>query len=103
MERNVKLHLIPTGKENEFIEVSVYYDKGGMNYFTSRTDPRGYWISVSRITKGANWVRRTLFEGRKMFLLEAKRFSQKGMNNAINIGEGTYKKMVKNVYGIDVD
>lgn len=34
MERRVTIKMIPTGKEREFIEVEVYYDKGGRNIFS---------------------------------------------------------------------
>ena len=37
---------IPTGNENEFIEVSMYYSLGGYNVWTGDNDRRGYWLSV---------------------------------------------------------
>ena len=101
MEREVVLKLIPTGKEHEYIEVSVYYEKGGRNMFTSRNEPRGFWLSVSKVQKEENWTKRFLFEGRKMFLLEVKRFSQKAMDEAVEIAEGKYREMVERVYGIE--
>lgn len=101
MEREVVLKLIPTGKEHEYIEVSVYYKKGGRNMFTSRNEPRGFWLSVSKVQKGENWTKRFLFEGRKMFLMEVKRFSQKAMDEAVEIAKGKYSEMVKNVYNIE--
>ena len=101
MEREVVLKLIPTGKEHEYIEVSVYYNKGGRNMFTSRVEPRGFWVSVAKIQKNGNWVKRFAWEGRKMFLLEVKRFSQKAMDEAVEIAEGKYREMVERVYGIE--
>ena len=101
MERKVVLKLIPTGGKNEYIEVSVYYKKGGENMFTSREEPRGFWVSVSKVQKGDGWTKRLAFEGRKMFLLEVKRFSQKAMDKAVEIAEGKYREMVERVYGIE--
>lgn len=101
MERDVVLKLIPTGKENEYIEVSVYYKKGGVNMFTYRDEPRGFWLSVSKVQKKESLTTRFLFEGRKMFLLEVKRFSQKAMDKAVEIAEGKYREMVERVYGIE--
>ena len=31
------------------LKIQVYYDKGGMNYFTSRPEARGYYLSVSPV------------------------------------------------------
>ena len=101
MEREVVLKLIPTGGKNEYIEVSVYYEKGGENMFTSRVEPRGLWVSVSKVQKGDGLTTRLSFEGRKMFLLEVKRFSQKAMDEAVEIAEGKYREMVERVYGIE--
>ena len=101
MEREVVLKMIPTGKEHEYIEVSVYYKKGGVNMFTYREEPRGFWLSVSKVQKEESWTKRFLFEGRKMFLLEVKRFSQKAMDKAVEIAEGKYREMVERVYGIE--
>lgn len=101
MEREVVLKLIPTGKEHEYIEVSVYYKKGGVNMFTYREEPRGFWLSVSKVQKEENWTKRFLFEGRKSFLLEVKRFSQKALDKAVEIAEGKYREMVERVYGIE--
>lgn len=103
MERRVTIKMIPTGKEREFIEVEVYYDKGGRNIFSGRSEPRGFWISVSRITKKGFFVKRQLFEGKRYFILEVKRYSDKSMNKAIDMAEEVYPKMVENVYGIDVE
>lgn len=95
MEREVVLKLIPTGKENEYIEVSVYYRKGGRNMFSSCEEPRGFWLSVSKVQKGENWTKRFPLEDSKMFILETKRLSQKTMDKAVEIAEG-YSEWLKN-------
>lgn len=69
--------------------------------FTSRLEPRGFWLSVAKIQKGDGWTKRRAFEGRKMFLLEVKRFSQKAMDEAAEIAEGKYREMVERIYGIE--
>ena len=33
-----------------FIRVELYYDKGGMNYFTGKTERRGYYLSAVPVT-----------------------------------------------------
>ena len=70
--------------------------------FTYKEEPRGYWMSVSKIKKSKGFSSRTLFEGRKMFLESAKRFSKKGMENAVKKGMELYIDMVARVYGTQV-
>lgn len=33
-------------KNGSHLEVSVFYTKGGMSYFTGQVSPRGYYLSV---------------------------------------------------------
>lgn len=59
------------------INVEVYYSKGGMNYFTSSVEKRGYYLSVQPITKSSNSVSFTAFTGVKQLVKEVGRFSPK--------------------------
>lgn len=68
---------IPTTEENGFIEVSVSYSKGGVNFATYKNEKRGYWLHVQPLTIQGNWVQFTGFSGVKQFVKEANRFSQK--------------------------
>jgi hypothetical protein len=34
------------GKGINRVEVSIYYSKGGINYFTYKNEPRGYYFSI---------------------------------------------------------
>lgn len=72
---------IKTDKENKVIRIEVYYRIGGMNYFTSNVEPRGYYLGVTPIEKGDRFEGFTAFSGYKMLLEEAKRFSQKVLDN----------------------
>ena len=31
------------------LKIEVYYDKGGINYFNSKNEPRGYWLSMRQV------------------------------------------------------
>lgn len=73
---------IPLIKQNMFLEVMLYYDIGGMNYFTATSEPRGYYLSVTpvKIEERGNGV--TIkgygaFTGVKKMIKEAKRYSKK--------------------------
>lgn len=67
---------------NKQLKIEVYYDKGGMNYFNSKVERRGYWLSmrqVERDTREGGIVIESygMFSGAKAFLLEVKRKSEK--------------------------
>lgn len=78
-------------KGNE-LKIEVYYDKGGMNYFSSKVDPRGYWLSI----RAVNIERRErsiivesypMFSGVRRFLLEVKKKSDKAEQQALALAE----------------
>jgi hypothetical protein len=69
------------------LEVSVYYDKGGMNYFTDQVSPRGYYLSVRPVTLGPHTVSFDMHSGCKRLILETKRYSDKQFNTAIEMAK----------------
>lgn len=81
----ITVKTIPTNIQNRVLEVSIYYDKGGMSMFGSGTTQRGYYISVTpvKIETFDGYTSRsiTLFSGLKHLLIEAKRFSEKTLND----------------------
>jgi hypothetical protein len=74
----------PTTQYNA-LEVSIFYDEGGMNYFTSQVNKRGFYASVlpTLVRKQNGYTSRTItmFEGAKVLLLETSRFSQKKLDS----------------------
>lgn len=80
---------IATKKENVFLKVEVYYNLGGMNYFTYKVEPRGYYLSVTpieRVNRGG-YITETCaaFSGYKVLLKEVKRKSKKAETEAEQI------------------
>ena len=77
---------IATKNENVFLKVEVYYNLGGMNYFTYKSEPRGYYLSVTpveRIDRGGYFVEtQAAFSGYKTILKEVKRKSKKAETEA---------------------
>lgn len=76
--------------DNKTFEIKLYYDLGGMNYFTGDVERRGYYLSVSpvKISKLSNGLRSVsyqAFTGSKQLLLEVKRKSKKAENEALEI------------------
>jgi hypothetical protein len=80
---------------NNHLKIEVYYNKGGMNYFSGNTDKRGYWLSVIKVEReqspmGYTTESFTVFSGgnRRMFLHEVKRQSDKAYTQAVEIAKG---------------
>ena len=77
-----------TGKET--IEVKVSYLKGGMSFYDYTTHPRGYWLQVTPLeiedsACGNFKMTKYMFgSGKKYFVSEASRFSQKALERAAN-------------------
>lgn len=74
-------------KGDSHITVSFYVGEGGINYFTSRTEKKGYYVSLIPQTyekkNGYSTVRTTAFSGLKMLLKEITRKSNKQFENCI--------------------
>jgi len=69
------------------LKIQVYYDKGGMNYFTSRPEARGYYLSVSpvqveRRENGIMVESYAAFSGIKALVLPVQRQSPKAEKQA---------------------
>lgn len=91
------LRTIHTSRSAEFYvrrgdkhySIYVSYDLGGYNYWTYQTDARGYYLSVRPMEISFNEdgtiMTRSymMFEGRKMLLEEAKRYSKKRLGQLV--------------------
>lgn len=69
------------------VKTQLYYHLGGMNYFTYKTEPRGYYLSacpvqVDRRSDGIVVESYSAFSGKKILLLECKRKSSKYLKQA---------------------
>jgi hypothetical protein len=91
-DHSVLVERVPTNKPQHFVEVEVYYGKGGANYFAGTTEPRGYWLSTrpieiedhKSVNGGTYQVKKfMLYSGVKKFLGEAKKFSQKTLDEYV--------------------
>lgn len=81
-------------KDATHLEVSVYYSKGDMNYFSGRTTPRGYYISVKPVTKRDGMISFVVFSGVGQLLLETKRYSEKQFNTAVEMSKGVEAELI---------
>ena len=83
---------------NKELKIEVYYDKGGMNYFNSKNEPRGYWLSMRQVEierQGRGIVIESfgLMSGAKIFLKEVKKQSQKAYDEAVLLAEGKIEEL----------
>lgn len=88
------------------LKVQVYYNKGGMNYFSNLAEKRGFYISVSPVERsehkgigGAIIVNESYsaFSGTKRLIKEVKRNSEKGLNEAIEISKELENELIEHV------
>ena len=76
-DRCIGKHVEVDGKT---YDIEVRYELGGMNYFSSRTEPRGIFLGVTPVEKstshGATWKSFTAFSGIKVLLQPLKRYNR---------------------------
>ena len=84
-------------KDATHIEVSVYYSKGGMSYFTNTVLPRGFYIGVTPVTMRNKTISFTAFTGTRKLLLEVKRYSDKQFTRAIELAKDVETELVVSV------
>lgn len=75
MSRKILLKQLPTTDPDRVLEVEVYYDEGGMSYFTGSVHKRGYYIAVQPVKLAGGFRSITAFSGTKALVEETKRFS----------------------------
>ena len=77
MHKRLLLSLPTLESSFTHVDVEVYYNKGGMNYFTGNVEKRGYYLSVQPLNKTTNSISFTAFTGVKQLVRGAGRFSPK--------------------------
>lgn len=75
MSRKILLKQLPTTDPDRILEVEVYYDEGGMSYFTGGVNKRGYYLAVQPVKLDGGFRSITAFSGTKALVEETKRFS----------------------------
>lgn len=80
------------------IDVEVSYTKGGVNYLSGGSTPRGYYLNVTPVTrKGDGMVSYTLFSGLRILLLQANRYSDKQHTQAVALGKQQAPALIQRV------
>lgn len=92
-------------KENRnatHLKIEVYYNLGGMNYFTGKPEARGYYLSVSPVSRsrtdyGATLESYTAFSGIKECIKTVTRKSVKAEAEAEKLAQDREKIMIEYV------
>ena len=87
---------------NKELKIEVYYSKGGMNYFSSQVEARGYYLSVSPVERqqqNSSIVIESFaaFSGTKVLIKEVARKSEKAFQEAILLAEARIDELRKYV------
>lgn len=90
------IELNPTAKANN-LEIEVYYDIGGMNYFTGQPEQRGYYLRVTPVLMGEGWRTVTAFTGVCTLLKAVTRKSNKAYEEACELAEGKEQELIEYV------
>ena len=83
---------LATNVPNKFIKVRTYYKKDSMNYFTYKTEARGYYLSVTPVERARGFESFVAFTGFKVLLKEVTRASKKAEAEAEAIAERDWRK-----------
>lgn len=80
------------------LKIEVYYSLGGYNLFTYKQEPRGYYVSVSPVTRsernGCVMESFTAFSGIKQCIKPVARRSKKAEADAENMAGCTIDELV---------
>lgn len=95
----IKKEYINTNKPGHFLKCELYYSLGGMNYFTSKTEARGYYVSVSPVERrttdfGVTTESYAAFSGWKKCVVECARKSKKTEAQALAVYEEAKAEML---------
>lgn len=76
------------------LKVRLYYSLGGMNYFTYKTEPRGYYLSVYPVERSRGMESYTAFSGVKNLIIEVKRQSAQKEAEAEKMAESMLESLI---------
>src|SRR5579863_7708018 len=89
--------LLPTKVPNKFLVVDLYYNLGGMNYFTGTSEARGYYLSVTPEERTNGMRIATAFTGTKQLVLAVQRQSPKSLAKAIELAQPLKVNLISHV------
>lgn len=98
-----RLYKVKNNPNVTHLKAEIYYNLGGMNYFTSRTEARGYYMSISPVKRenrgGCVMESYTAFTGLKQLVVPVQRKSKKKMEEAVAYFEEHIKEFMETHFG----
>lgn len=95
-DRMVKYYKVNNHPRITHLKAEIYYSLGGVNYFTSKNESRGYYISICPVERDGIIESYTVFTGLKQCVLPVQRKSQKKTNEAILYFENHILEFMRN-------
>lgn len=91
-DRSVVVKDLPTDVEGTVIEISVFYQAGGYNWFHGTKEDGGFYVSATkvRVEKGDGYTSRSfgLGSGRKVRVEDASRFNARKLAKIVESVRG---------------
>lgn len=86
-DRSVLVKDLPTDREGTVVEVSVFHQKGGYNWFHGTKEAGGFYVSaqVVRIEQGHGYTSRLypMGKGRKVRVEDSERFNRRKLDKIV--------------------
>ena len=77
MSHHLRLQRLPTVIANQFVDVNLRYDLGGISFATYQPKPRGYYLSIQPITVEGGFEKFVAFTGQACCVETADRFNRR--------------------------
>jgi hypothetical protein len=84
-------------KNSTHLELEVYYSKGGLNFISGGTTPRGYYASVRPVTKTNISVSFDMFSGCAELLSTTSRYTDKQFDAAVEKSKSVIPALIEKV------
>lgn len=65
------------------IEITLFYDEGGINYYNYKTNSRGYYLTFTPVTIEEGSKSFMMFSGFKKLVQQTARFNQKKFDELV--------------------
>lgn len=75
--RRITVETFPTTEPNRVLRADVYYDQGGISYFSGCSRKRGYYLSITPVKVEGAFTSVTAFSGTCDLLEEVSRYAER--------------------------
>jgi len=101
MSKEKMIALKPNSQHITHLQVRIYYNLGGMNYFNYKMEPRGYYLSVTpveyKIEGNIRSIGYAAFSGYKHLLKTVTRKSKKSESEAERIAQDYESTIIERI------